>query len=280
MKRTLQVLALALVLLPLTLPARAQSLRVGIVPQQSAAVLAKIWVPLLAQLEERTGMKLHFETAKDIPAFEQRLAAGEYDIAYMNPYHYVVFHESPGYKAIAREKGTRLQGLLVVRKDNPATKLEDLAGKAVAFPAPAAFAATILPLTHLKSQGVAVQPHFVASHDSVYLGVARGLFPAGGGINRTFENIPPEVRDELKVLWVTPFYTPHALAVHPRLPAATVQKLQAALLALDADARGREALAGLNFKGFEAGRDADWNDIRKLGIRVLQNVTKDIAGGR
>ena len=71
-------------------------LRFGVVPQQSATKLAKQWVPLLNYLSEKTGHTIHFATAKDIPTFEQRCANGEYDLAYMNPYHYVVFHESPG----------------------------------------------------------------------------------------------------------------------------------------------------------------------------------------
>lgn len=249
-------------------------------PQQAAAELARLWVPLLERIQERSGVQLSFETAKDIPTFEKRLAAGEYELAYMNPYHYVVFHNSPGYQAFAREKDARIQGLIVVKKDSPLATLEDLAGKTVAFPAPAAFAATILPLSHLKERGVSVTPSFTSSHDSVYLGVARGFFPAGGGIARTFENAKPEVRDQLRILWTTPQYTPHALAAHPRVPRQTLARVQEAVLTLDADPKGQELLKRLNVKGFEAGRDADWNDIRKLGIRVLENVGRDLAKER
>jgi phosphonate transport system substrate-binding protein len=282
MKLKLPILLLLLVAqLLLSKPSSAaQTLRVGIVPQQSAAALAKVWVPVLSYLQERTGLILQFETAKDIPTFEQRLAAGEYDIAYMNPYHYIVFHAAPGYSAFAREKDTKLQGLIVVHKNSPIKSVAELEGKTMAFPAPGSFAATILPLTHLKSLGIRVTPNFASSHDSVYLGVARGFFPAGGGIARTFDNIPPEIRNELRILWKTPQYTPHALAAHPRLPAPTVRALQSALMGMDADPRGKELLVPLNFKGFEQGRDADWNDIRKLGIRALENVGQDIAGGR
>ncbi len=280
MKRAYSALLLALLVSLCARPAAAQALRVGIVPQQAAAELAKLWIPLLLHVQERSGVQLVFETAKDIPTFEKRLAAGDYDLAYMNPYHYVVFHGAPGYQAFAREKDTRIQGLIVVKKDSPLEKLEDLAGKTVAFPAPAAFAATILPLSHLKERRITVTPSFTSSHDSVYLGVARGFFPAGGGIGRTFENTKAEVRDQLRVLWTTPQYTPHALAAHPRVPRQTLASVQAAMLAMDGDPKGRELLARLNFKGFEQGRDADWNDIRKLGLRVLENVGRDLAKER
>lgn len=280
MKRTSLLAALVFVLLSSALADAAERLRVGIVPQQAAAELARLWTPVLEHIQERSGVQLVFETAKDIPTFEKRLAAGDYDLAYMNPYHYVVFHGAPGYQAFAREKDTRIQGLIVVRKDSPVTKLEELAGKTVAFPAPAAFAATILPLSHLKSRSIAVTPSFTSSHDSVYLGVARGFFPAGGGIGRTFDNAKPEVREQLRVLWTTPQYTPHALAAHPRVDRQGLARVLAAMLAMDTDPKGRELLARLNFKGFEAARDGDWNDIRKLGIRVLENVDRDLAKER
>jgi len=63
----------------------------GIVPQQSASRLAKMWGPLMAELGAQTGVTFSFQTTKDIPTFEACLAAGAYDIAYMNPMHYAIF---------------------------------------------------------------------------------------------------------------------------------------------------------------------------------------------
>jgi phosphonate transport system substrate-binding protein len=258
----------------------AERLIFGVVPQQSAAELAKGWAPLLAALSARCGDELVFETATDIPTFERRLAAGEYDLAYMNPYHYVVFHQAVGYEALAKGKGAKLQGILVTRKDGPIQMLEQLQGQRVAFPAPAAFAATILPLASLKEKRIDAEPVFVGSHDSVYLGVARGFFPAGGGIRRTFEGMSPEIRDALRVFWTTPEYTSHAIAAHQRVPVALRARIQEALVAADSSPEGRELLAKAHFKGFEAGQDADWNDIRVLGVTVLDEVVKSVGKER
>ena len=62
------------------------TLSIGIVPQQNATKLARLWTPICNYLSQQTGHRFVFKTAKDIPTFEKRLAAGEYDIAYMNPY--------------------------------------------------------------------------------------------------------------------------------------------------------------------------------------------------
>jgi len=258
-------------------PAAAQgrSLTFGVVPQQSATELARGWVPVLALLAERSGIALQFATAPDIPSFEKRLAAGVYDLAYMNPYHYTVFSRRPGYRAIAREKGRRLRGIVVVRKDARTEQLAGLAGQEIAFPAPAAFAATVLVRAELARQRIGVTPRFVGSHESVYLNVARGLVPAGGGIQRTLEGMAPEVRDALRVLHTTQAYTPHAVAAHPRVPAPQVQTVLQAMLGLADEPRGREALKTIGFSGLEAGRDADWDDVRALGIQTLASLLRD-----
>ena len=225
--------------------------------------------PLLAEVSRRSGVSLVFRTAPNIPAFEERLATGDYDLAYMNPYHYVVFHKASGYTAFAKEQERRLKGILVVRKDSAVLKPADLAGKTVVFPAPAAFAASILPQAEFGRLKIPIETRFVASHDSVYRAVASGLHEAGGGIQRTFEAMPTDVREQLRVLSETPGYTPHALASHPRVPAATVERLRKAMASLADDEIGRALLAPLAFRGLVAAQDREWNDIRALDINLL-----------
>jgi phosphonate transport system substrate-binding protein len=250
------------------------ALTIGIVPQQSASRVAEDWGPLLTELSRRSGVPLVFRTAPSIPAFEERLAKGAYDLAYMNPYHYVVFHKAAGYQAFAKEKDRRLKGILVVRKNSAYQKPADLAGATVVFPAPAAFAASILPQAEFGRLKIAITAKFVASHDSVYRAVASGLQEAGGGIQRTLEASPPEVRDALRVLTETPAYTPHAFAAHPRVPVDSIAKVLAAMVSLAGDEAGRSLLLPLAFKGLTGAQDKEWNDIRGLDIDLLERYSR------
>ncbi|WP_372880101.1 phosphate/phosphite/phosphonate ABC transporter substrate-binding protein [Psychromonas sp.] len=245
-----------------------QSLTFGIVPQQSAAELAKLWGPIVKDLSRTSGIDIHFATAPDIPTFEKRLSAGEYDIAYMNPYHYVVFNQSPGYQALAKARDRLIKGILVVAKDSKINELTDLQNTTLAFPAPAAFAATILTQADLTAQEIDFIPNYVSSHDSVYLTVAKGIYPAGGGVLRTFENIPAELRGQLRILSTTKGYTPHAIAIHPRI-AAEADKLQQALIAMEQRQTGKDLLDKINIKGFAQAVDSDWDDIRALKLQQL-----------
>ena len=261
------VLILSILLFPAI--TSAEALTFGIVPQQSASKLARLWTPILQYLSDKSGVELQFSTAKNIPTFEKRLSDGQYDIAYMNPYHYTVFSEKAGYEAFARQKNKQIKGIVVVPKDATITSLTELDGASLAFPSPAAFAATLLPQANLNKENIRFTPRYVSSHDSVYLNVARGMFPAGGGVMRTFNNTDPEVREKLRVLWTTLPYTPHAIASHPRVKAVQVEHVKQALINMHQDPEGLKLLKTINFKGLEVASDADWDDVRSLDISVL-----------
>jgi phosphonate transport system substrate-binding protein len=262
---------LTLALMTSSILANAQeSLSFGIVPQQSASRLAQLWGPIFKYLEKETGIKIHFETAPNIPTFEARLAVGKYDFSYMNPYHYVVFSKKPGYEAFSKARNKRIKGIIVVRKDSPIEQLDDLNHSTLAFPAPAAFAASILTRSALTQAAVNFTPKYVSSHDSVYRGVAKGIYLAGGGIIRTFSNMAPEIREQLKILWTSTGYTPHALAAHPRVETRKVKKIQQALIDMENNPRGNALLKKVNINGFELGKDADWNDVRSLNLSLIK----------
>ena len=236
----------------------------GIVPQQSASRLARMWGPLMLHLSQESGAEIVFSTTKDIPTFEACLAAGAYDLAYMNPYHYAVFADAPGYEAMAHQTDKKLRGILVVRNDSPLATIDDLEDSTIAFPSPAAFGASVLPRAELTGRGIAFTPSYVKSHDSVYRAVAAGIAPAGGGVLRTFHAIPEDLRSQLRVIYRTESYTPHAIAVLPDV--APEQRARIARALETAAETAPELVASLGVTGFQVAADRDWDDVRALPI--------------
>lgn len=241
----------------------------GIVPQESSSRLAEQWTPLMRFLSEHLGQPVRFSTAPDIPTFEKRVREGHYHIAYMNPYHYVEFSRQSGYRSIAREGNKSITGLVVVGENHPAETLEDLDGGTIAFPAPAAFAATILVKAELKRLGVSYTPRYISSHQSVYLNVHRGFAMAGGGIERTYNLAVREGLSGLRVLWRSEGFTPHAFAVHPDLPEKQAASIQRALIEMGNHAEGQALLERANLQPLVIAADSDWDDVRELGLDVL-----------
>ncbi len=237
----------------------------GIVPQQSASRLAKMWVPFFAYLSAKTNVQIRFATAKDIPTFEACLAKGAYDFAYMNPYHYTTFHELVGYEAFAKQSEKRLRGLIVVRADSSYKQLKDLNNMPIAFPSPAAFGASVIPRAEIKNREMTIEPSYVKSHDSVYRGVIAGLFPAGGGVLRTFNNISEAERAKLRVLYQTDAYTPHAFAALPSVESKLVKTLVDAMTKIEP--QHASLLKGIGMGGIQKAVNADWDDVRALKLR-------------
>ena len=245
-------------------------LKFGVAPQQSASNLVQLWTPLFQLLTEKTGYEFEFHTARDVDGYEKRLDVGEFDIAYMNPYHYTVVHKSVGYDVFAKEKNRRMKGIIVVQRDSPYRTLNDLHGATIAFPGPAAFAATLLPLAEFRKLGVRVSFEYVATHNSVYLSVNKGLYAAGGSIRSIFEHLDPTIGRGLRVLWESEGYTPHAIAAHPRVPTQVLEKIKHAMFELENEAAGREALNRINFNGIVPAKDAEYEDIRAIGDYIVE----------
>ena len=104
---------------------------------------------------------------------------------------------------------------------------------------------------------------YVKSHDSVYRAVAAGLYPAGGGVLRTFNSIPKDLRDQLRVIYETKAYTPHAFAALPSVDSSIVEKIALVMRQIDPTSH---LLKALGMSGIDSARDEQWNDVRALGL--------------
>ncbi len=218
--------------------------RFGVVPQFEQRKLFRIWRPILNELEQRTGLSFKLVGSPKIPVFEQKFEQGDYDFAYMNPYHLLIAHDCQGYLPLVRDGGRTLKGILVVAKESSIKSVQELAGKRVAFPSPNALGASLLMRAELaKLHGVKVLPHYVKTHSSVYLHVALGQTLAGGGVAATMRSQKPEVRQRLRILYETRPMTPHPISAHPRVPEADREKVRRALLDMAQTEKGAALLA-------------------------------------
>lgn len=234
---------------------------VGVVPQYSQRTLVDIWRPIVEELEARTGLQFRLEGSPGIPEFEQKLVRGQFDCAYMNPYHFLVAYRRQGYRPLIRDRSRSLQGILVVSADSPVA-LPDLAGRRIVFPAPNALGASLLMRAELRRvHGLSFEARFVETHTSVYLNVVKGAADAGGGVSRTLALQPPEVRNALRVLYRTRPVSPHPFACHPRLPVAHRKVIRKAFLAMGEKRDTARLLARIPI--FDIGV-AEWHDYEPL----------------
>ena len=259
------LLTTAIILCSLSTNASAEKLTLGVVPQQSPLKMFKAWKPITKYLSEKTGHEIVFKTEKSIAEFEKVLYSGGYDLAYVNPYHFIIANRKQNYQAAVRAK-KMIRGILVAKGEdaNFDTIIKSKTTRYL-FPSPNAFAATLLTKFELLSKyGVNINEQdsyqYVNSHDSVYSGIARNTGELGGGIQRTYNNFSKaKDKNKLNVIYTTDAYPSHPIAFKPTLSDDIQQKLTEALLSVP-----EELTAKLKIKKIIKSSNEEFDPIRKL----------------
>ena len=208
---------------------------VYIVPQTAISQLYSHWVPLLEHLGKRSNQCFELIVPATIPVFEKQLLNGKADFAFVNPYHAVMAFKAHQYIPLIADGKNKLDGLIVVRADSNINKLKDLNHSKIAFPAPNAFAASLLIRSFLMQEGIVFEPIYVKSHKNAYWSVMTGDVPAGGGVNNTFFREPDEIKNQLRILYKTPMFMPHPFIANPRVPPNVQRAVQDAFLSMKKD---------------------------------------------
>jgi phosphonate transport system substrate-binding protein len=151
----------------------------------------------------------------------------------------------PGYVPLVRDQQSELAGVLVVRKDSTVQDIHQLEGATVAFPAPNAYAASLLIRALLAQNNTHITAEYVGSHSNVYRAVALGAAQAGGGASTTLNHEPAELQSQLRVLYTTHNFTPHPFSAHPRIPEIVREKVIESFLNMTDDPAGRDLLKAI-----------------------------------
>ncbi len=272
-RRYFSVLALSTLLSGFTsiLIAQEKIYRFGIVPQFEQRKLFRIWVPILKRLEAETGLKFELIGSEQIPAFENRFLAGEFDFSYMNPYHVVTANNKQGYIPLVRDGKRSLQGIIVVHKKSKIKTIKELSGKVVAFPSANALGASLLPRAEFaRKYNISVMPRYVKTHSSVYLHVVQDLMIAGGGVQSTLNQQKPKIQELLRVLYRTQKVNPHPIVAHPRVPIQHMKLVQDAFLEMSKSKSGQSLLSKIPLKAAVKATIDDYEPIKKLQLEQFR----------
>jgi len=240
------------------------------VPEKSDA-----WRAILAYLSKKSRLDLQLVPIDSQLDFELKLAKGELDFAYLTPLQFVNFNNHPGYHAVVKRKAQPLRGMIVVSAKSPFQTIKDLHDKTLAFPGLLDFPASIATREGLRQLDIQVQPRYLDSASAVYAAILEGKYPGGGGTYASFQALPPQQQDQLRVLWNSPGYTPYAFAAHPGVPFYSIITLQRVMVGMIKDPAGQALLKPVFVdNGFEVASDGDWHDARMIELETLNNPTR------
>jgi phosphonate transport system substrate-binding protein len=265
--RGLAALPLAAALVPGSARATTSGrLRLAVVPQLTAVEMNRNWAPLVDALAA-AGLPCELVIHASIPKFEPEFLQGRADLAFLNPYHMVMARRVHGYVPLLRDRRP-LEGVLLVRKDAAVTGLIQLQGQRISFPAPNALAASLYIRAALEREHrLRYEAHFAQNHRNAVRQVLVGDSVAAGVVRTTYEMEPPEVRQALRALYVTPELASHPLAVHPRVPATQRQAIVRTLLGLAQDPARQSLMAAIQMPHpIAADYARDYEPLNRLGI--------------
>lgn len=238
---------------------------VYVVPQTANSALYVAWVPILEQIGRDTRQCFELYVPQSIPEFETALLNNQADYAFMNPYHLVMANRARGYVPLVTDSQA-LDGVIVVRKDSPIKSIEQLNNATMAFPAPNAFAASLLIRSTLANQNILAVPKYVNTHSNVYRSVILGDVVAGGGVNHTLDRESPAVRDKLRILYRTKSYNSHPFSANPRIPESTRQAVADSFIRLNQTEQGRALLDRVQLANPKRVTYNDYAPLEKLNL--------------
>ncbi|MDD2776676.1 MAG: phosphate/phosphite/phosphonate ABC transporter substrate-binding protein [Gallionella sp.] len=243
---------------------------VYLIPRLPVTTLYQDWAPILKRLGKENGLCFDLHIPVDFTEFEQAIRAGKPDFVLLNPYHQVMVARKPGYVPLVRDQQFKLAGVLVVRKDSSVQDIHQLEGATVAFPAPNAYAASLLMRALLAKKNIHITADYVGSHNNVYRAVALGAVQAGGGVNTTLSHEPVALQSQLRVLFTTPNYMPHPFSAHPRISLRVQEKVITGFLNIATDSAGQNMLKAIQMaQPIRANYARDYKELEGLKLEQL-----------
>ncbi len=197
------------------------------------------------------------------------LARQEYDLAFVHPAHVALAAVKSGkYKSVAWTAGyTDYAVSLLMNKDQPFTRLEDLRGRTVVSPDPDSITAAMLRamLRDQKLEPTEIKIITTRYQDAVPFYVEHGFAQAGATAAKAV--VQSWTQKGGKVLLSSRSVPIKQMIASTKISVEDEQQIHGVLLGLTQSDAGRSALAILGYKGFvEPIRDDEQKAIAWLGL--------------
>jgi phosphonate transport system substrate-binding protein len=251
----------------------AAEIKLGTVPRLSAAELQTMFNPLTEYLSKEIGEKVTLVIPKTFDGVMEAVKAGQMDIGFVNPLIYIQIKDKINIEPLALssevKSGTRLRGIIIVRKDSGFTKLQDLKGKKFSFVEEDSPAGHIFQKLLLSRAGFDVKKDIVMmpygkSHDNVTIAVFNKTADAGGVREEQLDKMKGTLDvSQLKIIGFTDYFPNWPFFSASKLKKETADKIRAALLKLKPnDPQNEKILGPARLTGFIPVTDKEYDDLR------------------
>ncbi|MBM4439827.1 MAG: phosphate/phosphite/phosphonate ABC transporter substrate-binding protein [Candidatus Rokubacteria bacterium] len=235
----------------------------GVLNQQSPALTAERWNPILHYITTVSGVPLQLKMGPTAPETDAMMGRGDFDFVYTNHNFQAEFDHIP-FKVLARWAGEPIRGVIAVPADSDVRSLKALDGKRVGFPTRDAFVAYAVPKVALRQAGVTVTEVFAGNQEGVLAQLKAKRVDAGAVNSRFLRDYQEREKVRFHEIFVSDGYPDLAVIAHPRTPAPIVEKVRKALLGLKSDPNAAALREKTRFQGFEPATEKDYEGVRRV----------------
>ncbi|OGW62634.1 MAG: hypothetical protein A2V83_10175 [Nitrospirae bacterium RBG_16_64_22] len=259
------------------------ALAFGVIPLDRADVMREKFKPLAEYLSRGLGQPVDLRVPDRYEACLRDIWEEETDFAYLTPTTYIEARHKFGVSLVSKALRNGLpfnHAAIVVPPGSSISRLEQIAGKRVAFGDERSTSSYLMPRLMLARAGVRLidmdEYTFRGHHDRVAEAVLGGEADAGGMMESTARRFAER---GLNVLAVSPDIPEFCVVAAAGTSSALADHVRELLTALSAsrpeDARILKSIAS-DYTGFVAAVDADYDGVR-TSVKELYGIT--YAGG-
>lgn len=245
-----------------------QSYPFGVLNQRSVTLTAEYWNPILGYVSSKTGIPLTLRIARTANETTDLAVNGELAFVFTN-HLFTPKRDKLGFTVLARQEGPPIHSQIIVDNQSPATRLDDLREKSIAFANPYAFVGYFVPFDALLKKGIQVNPVFAGNQEAAIGRLHSGQVAAAGVNDKVLINYARREHYTYRVLWTSEPYYDLAVMAHPSVPKEIRERVAAALIGMATDPAGLSvlkhsaALLDLNGpRGFAPASDRDYTNYR------------------
>jgi phosphonate transport system substrate-binding protein len=255
-------------------PAKAESLVIGLLPEQSIFNQIERYEPVAQYLSGKTGAKI---TLKILPRYGNiidNLKSRDMDGAFFGSFTYALAHARLGVEVLVRPMGldnvSTYHGLIFVRKDSGIKTVRDMKGKRFAFVDKATTAGYMLPLEYFHHAGIPdykkylKEAYFAGTHEDAIYDVLNRKADIGAAKNTVFNRLAkadPRILKELVVLERSPEVPENAIGLRKEIDRSLRDRLRQALLGMHRDPEGQKVLERFGARRFVVTRNTDYDVV-------------------
>lgn len=238
--------------------------------QRTVSLTAQYWNPIMTHVSKKSGVPLELKLAKTAQLGNANAESGKYDFQYTNHF-FTPERDRLGWKVFVRPAGPGIRSQVVVPEESPIKSLQDLNGKEVGFVSPDGFTGYWLPYDALLRANVNIKVVFTGNQEASFAQLRVNKLAAAGVNSSVMARYGRRESFKYRALWTSEPYGDLCIMAHPKVPAATVAAVQAALVGMASDPEGRKVLqAGADLLkmngelGFVAAEDSEYDNYRKF----------------